>query len=160
MQTIAEPLPNSVRDASQGLARMRQAAMAWFAVAAVGQLLFAVYIIAFYAPPAVRGSFADWSRYRRVIDGYVAGDTAGNIQFGVHVLMAAILTIGGILQLLPAVRARVPALHRWNGRVFVVTAIAAALGGLWLVWVRGSRLDMNNAAAVTLNAHQFTSSAS
>ena len=150
--TAANTAPSVPVRASQGHKRLSQAVAAWFAVTVAGQLLFSAYIIAFYAPPALRGNFAGWSMHRQVIDGYVAGDTAGNVQFGAHVLMAAILTLGGMLQLWPALRARVPGLHRWNGRVFVVTALLAALGGLWLVWVRGSRLDMASGVSITLNA--------
>ncbi len=124
----------------------------WMLVTAVGQAVFLFYIIGFYAPPVARGTLADWSRHRQVIDGYVAGDTAGNMMFGAHVAMAAVLTLGGVLQLSPALRRTVPALHRWNGRLFVATALFAALGGLWLVWVRGSRLGLLNAGATSLNA--------
>jgi hypothetical protein len=124
----------------------------WMLVTALGQAMFLFYILGFYIPPALRGTFADWSRHRQVIHGYVAGDTTGNIMFGAHVAVAAVLTLGGVLQLWPALRRKAPALHRWNGRLFVATALFAALGGLWLVWVRGSHLGLANAASITLNA--------
>lgn len=131
---------------------LRFAAASWFVVTLVGQLLFLGYIIGFYAPPVLHDDIAAWSRNKAVIDGYVAGDTMGNLQFGVHVLMAAILTCGGILQIWPALRRRSARLHRWNGRVFMVAAMIAALGGLWLVWIRGSRLGWASATGITLNA--------
>ncbi|QMW21912.1 DUF2306 domain-containing protein [Sandaracinobacteroides saxicola] len=131
---------------------LRRAIMAWGWIAVVGQLLFLGYIIALYAPPLVTGDFIRWSRGGHAIDAYVPGDRTGNIQFGLHILLAAILTLGGLLQLSPRLRARLPAVHRWNGRLFVVAAILASLGGLWLVWVRGSRLNMASATAITLNA--------
>lgn len=124
----------------------------WMLVTAVGQAMFLFYILGFYTPPVLRGTLADWSRHRQVIHGYVAGDPAGNVMFGAHVAVAAVLTLGGILQLWPALRRRAPALHRWNGRLFVAAALFAALGGLWLVWVRGSHLGPANAASITLNA--------
>jgi hypothetical protein len=123
----------------------------WFIATLLGQAMFLFYILGFYTPPAVTGTFERWSQNREVIDAYVAGDVMGNVQFGLHVLAAAILTLGGILQLWPSLRARARRLHRWNGRIFMVTALFAALGGLWLVWVRGSRLDMASAVAVSLN---------
>lgn len=124
----------------------------WMLVTAIGQAVFLFYIIGFYAPPVARGTLADWSRHRQVIDGHVAGDTAGNVMFGAHVAVAAVLTLGGVLQLWPALRRNAPVLHRWNGRLFVACALFAALGGLWLVWVRGSRLGLLNASATSLNA--------
>ncbi len=131
---------------------LTHAVRAWFLVTVLGQGMFLIYITGFYAPPAARGTLADWSKHRQVIDGYVAGDVAGNLMFGLHVGLAAILTLGGLLQLWPALRRRVPRLHRWNGRLFVTAALAAALGGLWLVWVRGSRLDLASGIGITLNA--------
>ncbi len=133
-------------------ASLDHAVRAWFVVTLIGQAIFLFYIVGFYAPPVARGTLSDWSKYRQLIDGHVPGDTAGNIMFGSHVALAAILTLGGLLQLWPALRRAVPALHRWNGRLFVMTALLAALGGLWLVWVRGSRLGPASATSITLNA--------
>ncbi|MCU0882249.1 MAG: DUF2306 domain-containing protein, partial [Hyphomonadaceae bacterium] len=127
------------------------AAAAWFATAALGQVFFVIYMSGFYGTSAVRGRFEDWSAHRNVIDAYVAGDLVGNIQFGVHVLMALVLTAGGVLQLWPALRNRFRAVHRWNGRLYLVAAVVAAVGGLWLNWVRGSRLDLVSALGVSLN---------
>ncbi len=124
----------------------------WLLLALFGQGLFLTYIVGFYLPPVMRGEPAAWSQHRQVIDGYVAGDTLGNIQFGLHIVLAAILTLGGILQLWPALRMRFPSAHRWNGRLFVIAAVFASMGGLWLVWVRGSRLGMASALGISLNA--------
>lgn len=132
--------------------RLGLAATGWFIATLIGQALFLAYIIGFYAPPVATGDIAAWSRNKGVIDAYVAGDTMGNLQFGIHILMAAILTFGGILQLWPALRRRAAGFHRWNGRVFVAAAGVAAIGGLWLVWVRGSRLGWASAIGITLNA--------
>jgi len=124
----------------------------WFIVTAIGQTIFFLYITGYYAPPVTRGTLADWSKYRDLITGHVPGDTVGNAMFGVHVALAALLTLGGILQIWPALRRRVPALHRWNGLMFMMAALLAALGGLWLVWGRGSRLSDARAISITLNA--------
>lgn len=129
-----------------------QAVRVWFIVTAIGQTIFFLYITGYYAPPVARGTLADWSKYRDLITGHVPGDSFGNAMFGVHVALAALLTLGGVLQLWPALRRRVPALHRWNGRLFVVAALLAALGGLWLVWGRNSRLSAASDASITLNA--------
>jgi hypothetical protein len=61
----------------------------------------------------------------------------------VHIFLAAVITIGGPLQLIPRIRASFPAFHRWNGRVYVVTAVVAAITGLGMVWTRspGSALQ-------------------
>ena len=122
----------------------------WFLVAAIGQLLFFAYIVVFYGGSTVRGDFDAW---RKVLPrGMIAGDTTGNFLLATHLLMAAIITFGGLLQLLPAVRARVPVLHRWNGRLYMVIAITISLGSLYLVWVRGTVGDTSQHLGSTLNA--------
>lgn len=123
----------------------------WFAVAVVGQALFLTYILAFYVPSTLSGNFAAWAKNTSLITGYVPGDTAGNLAFGAHVLMAAVITFGGTVQLVPQIRARAPQVHRWVGRAFMTTAIAASVVGLWLVWVRGTGEELP-ALGITLDA--------
>jgi hypothetical protein len=136
---------------SQGAALMRRAAQLWYATAALGQVAFVWFIVVHYWRSTLAGDLAAWNE-KPLIKGYVAGDLAGNLMFAVHVLLAAIATLGGLLQLGPQVRARLPALHRWNGRVFLATALVLALGGLWMVWVRGTRLSLLAALPLTLDA--------
>lgn len=127
------------------------AASLWYLMAAAGQALFLLFILLFYYPSSLSGNFAAWDR-KPNIDGFIAGDAVGNIMFAFHVLAAAVLTAGGLFQLLPAVRQRWPMLHRWNGRVFMVTALLLAIGGLWLTWVRGTHLNVTGAIGISLNA--------
>lgn len=116
---------------------LKRAAAIWFVTAIAGQWLFAYYIAGFYGPTLVSGDFQAWSRNTGLEDGYIAGDIVGNLFFAAHVAFAAVLTFGGALQLVPQIRNRFIALHRWNGRLFLITAIAAASGALYLKWVRG-----------------------
>ncbi len=53
---------------------------------------------------------------------------------------------------MPQIRTRIPALHRWNGRVFLVIAFVLALGGLWLVWGRGTWLSLASTVPLSINA--------
>jgi hypothetical protein len=149
MASIASTAPAAP---ATGRALLDRAVRLWFIVTVTGQMIFFLYITGYYAPPVARGTLADWSKYRDLITGHVPGDTVGNAMFGVHVALAAVLTLGGILQIWPALRRRLPALHRWNGRLFVLTALLAALGGLWLVWGRQSRLSDASDLSITLNA--------
>ncbi len=143
--------PHPARPRASASAALRRAAASWFAVAALGQLAFVYYIAGFYAGPTLQGRFELWNR-RDLITGYVAGDRAGNLSFAAHVLMAALITSSGLLQLVPRLRARAPSLHRWNGRLYVLTAFAMALGGLWLVWARGTYTTSYGAIAISLDA--------
>lgn len=135
---------------STGRALVRRSAITWFAVAAMGQAAFIWMILAHYGGKTLAGNFAGWND-KPLIKGYVPGDTAGNIMFATHVLLAAIVTAGGLLQLLPAIRKRAPSLHRWIGRMFFSIAIVMAVGGLWLTWVRHTYLSLISAVAVSID---------
>ncbi len=125
-------------------------AIIWFLVAVVGQWLFVYYIIVHFGGAVIKTDTESWND--STISGHVPGDTMGNLIFAMHVFMAAVITFGGTLQLVPQLRKRALALHRWNGRIFIFTAYIMAIGGLYLVWVRGSVLSTNGAWAITLNA--------
>jgi hypothetical protein len=103
----------------------------WFLTALVGQWIFAAYILGFYVASAAQGDLAAWNDV--LPHGYAPGETSGNIAVIGHMFVAAIITIGGPLQLLPQVRARFPTFHRWNGRIYILTAFTMALSGLYLL---------------------------
>lgn len=131
---------------------LKLAAGFWLATAIAGQALFLTYIVAFYGPSTLGGDFAAWTKNESLIKGYVPGDTAGNLAFGAHVLMAAVVTFGGTLQLVPQLRARAPGAHRWIGRAFLTTAILASLVGVWMTWGRPTISSLPSAIAITLDA--------
>jgi Predicted membrane protein (DUF2306) len=131
---------------------LKSAATFWFLVAMIGQWLFVYFIVAFYYSPTLQGNFEAWSRNKMLPHGYVPGDTIGNLMFAIHVLLAAVLTLGGTMQLIPQLRARFPAVHRWTGRTFFVTALALSFGGLFMVWVNGRSNNIFGALSISLNA--------
>jgi hypothetical protein len=133
-------------------AALAAAARIWFVTAVIGQWAFVYYIGVFYGPPTLAGHFEAWRRNHNLITGYVAGDRVGNLYFAAHVLLAALITASGALQMIPGLRARAPGFHHWNGRVYVATAFLMALGGLWLVWVRGTYLNVYGLAGSTMLA--------
>lgn len=120
------------------------AAGLWFLVAATGLAIFASYIAVSYGRAALGGPPAQ-SRW-------MAGDAVGNVLLTLHLLFAFLMTAGGMLQLLPALRRRMPAMHRGLGRVFLAAALAGSLSGLYLLWVRGTVGDLSQHLGMTLNA--------
>lgn len=139
-------------DLSLTLARRRLdlAARAWWFTALAGQAAFVAFIVLFYLPPLLTGDPLAMNSKPHVT-GWAPGDTAGNAQFVLHVFMGALVTVSGLVQLVPVIRRRWPAVHRWNGRVFMLVAVAASLGGFWLTWVRGSQLNVPSAVSTSLN---------
>lgn len=120
------------------------AAGLWFLVAATGLAIFASYIAVSYGRAALGGAPAQST--------WVAGDALGNALLSLHLLFAFLMTAGGVLQLVPAIRRRMPALHRGVGRVFMTGALAGSLSGLYLLWVRGTVGDLGQHLGMTLNA--------
>ena len=126
------------------------AARFWFAAALSGQVMFAIYIAVFYGRAAIRGTLGDWNRI--LVHGYSPDTPIGNGIVTVHLLAAFLIALGGALQLVPAIRRKAPVFHRWNGRVFMISALAASIAGLYMVWVRGSAGDLSQHLGISLNA--------
>ena len=132
-----------------GRGLLKASAITWFTVAALGQFAFASYILLFYGGNALAGDWAAWTR--RLIVGFVEADLIGNLNVVAHMLLAFIISVGGPLQFIPAVRKRFPTFHRWNGRVYAGTAVLISLGGIYLTWARGMA-GLVNEIGITVNA--------
>ncbi|WP_082219623.1 DUF2306 domain-containing protein [Massilia sp. NR 4-1] len=138
------------RGASWAVAALNAAATLWFLLALAGQLIFVAYIVALYGGAAVRGDLQGWNQV--MSHGYVAGDRAGNLAIGAHLLLAAVIMLGGALQLMPRLRTLAPTFHRWNGRVYLMGAVVGSLSGLYMLWFRGAVGDMVQHIGTSLNA--------
>ena len=125
------------------------AATLWFVVTVAGQLVFAAYVVLLYGGAAVRGSFGQWNTV--MTHGHVAGDGVGNAATGIHLLMAATIMLSGALQLVPRLRARAPAFHRWNGRLYLAAAVGASVTGIYMVWWRGAVGDVVQHIGTSVN---------
>ncbi len=124
--------------------------LVWFIVAVIGQWIFATYVIFFYGKATATGHSEDWNKV--LPHGYVAGETMGNIVVGCHLLLAAIIIIGGPLQLIPKFRKYAPIFHRWNGRLYILIAFVVSLSGLFMVWIRGSIGGVIQHVSISINA--------
>ena len=140
----------SIRASSVGDAALEAAARLWYLTAVVGQLVFAFEVAFFYTSAAVRGNFGAWNR--TMSHGYVPGDPIGNVTVAVHLLAAVFIVLSGAVQLIPDVRRRAPALHRWNGRLYMAAAFTVSTAGLYMLWVRGGPGSLAMKAGMSLNA--------
>ncbi len=121
------PFPKSVRALSL-------AAKAWYTPVLLGQWIFVAYIIYAYGWPVVMGEIGAWNNH--ISEAYVPGRTMGNIAVAAHLALAIIIHFFGPLQLVPSVRSRFPAFHRWSGRAFVLSVIIVVAAGAYMLVVR------------------------
>ncbi|MBD9477671.1 DUF2306 domain-containing protein [Pseudoxanthomonas sp. PXM02] len=142
MKTLLR-LPSPPRVLSAG-------ATLWFVTATLGQWAFVAFIALFFGGAVATGDFAGLNAKPHVT-GYVPDDLVGNTQFLGHALLGGLVTLAGTWQLIPALRRRWPAVHRWNGRLFLAVALMVTFTGFWLVWARGSRLGIGSDVSITLN---------
>lgn len=126
---------------------LKAAARFWFVVAVIGQLLFAFATASFYGLTALRGDYHGW----RISQGHVAGDLTGNSAVAMHLISAVVIMLAGAVQLVPQVRSRFPVFHRWNGRIYMLAALAVSAAGVYMTW-RGSVGDLSQHIGGSLNA--------
>jgi uncharacterized membrane protein len=136
MSTSTAVFTNRLELSSVADTALKASARFWFVVTVIGQLAFAFAIASFFGLTALRGDFHGWSKF--ITHGYVPGDTIGNLAVALHVASAAIIMLAGAVQLVPGVRNRFPAFHRWNGRIYMLTVVILSLAGLYMTWIRGS----------------------
>jgi uncharacterized membrane protein len=127
---------------------LKAATRFWFVVTVVGQLVFAFTVASFYALTALRGDYHKWN----FTNGYVPGFSLGNTAVIMHVASAAFVMLAGAVQLVPQIRNRFPVFHRWNGRIYMLTAVTLSVAGLYMTWFRGSVGDLSVHLGSTLNA--------
>ncbi|WP_135211528.1 DUF2306 domain-containing protein [Vitreimonas flagellata] len=130
-------------------AALKGSGVAWFAVALIGQFLFALYILGFYGGTALAANWQAWND--RLINGFVDGDVAGNFALVSHMALALIMNVAGPLQFVPAVRKRARTFHRWTGRIYITTAFVISIGALYMVNARPG-LGAFNSAAIQIDA--------
>ncbi len=124
--------------------------VSWFLVAAAGQWIFVYYIAAHYIPLLLNKGLPGLEE-TQLPDGYVPGDHVGNFAIVLHVLIAIIIIGAGPLQLIPQIRNRFRAFHRYVGRTYMTTAVLTSIAGLYLVWTRGVLGDNAALYGITLD---------
>jgi uncharacterized membrane protein len=149
--SMSEAVIARAGDASAAAQKVLQGSgVLWFIPACIGQWIFAAYIAAQYIGPAFANDFSGWNDI--MVNGLIQGDLIGNIALGIHLFIAFAITVGGTLQLMPAIRNRAPAFHRWNGRVYIVTALVTSVVALYMTWTRDQIGGTPALAAISIDA--------
>ncbi|APO77044.1 hypothetical protein AM571_PA00158 (plasmid) [Rhizobium etli 8C-3] len=139
--TIAGSSPTIARQLARQSGGSHGAALRWSArllVAAswISGAIFATYIIAFFGGVVLAGAGERWNESLPGL--YDGGALLSTAAIGVHFMAGGVLLLLGPVQLIGSVRRNVPALHRWLGRSYVISAGLAGLGGLGFILRRGT----------------------
>jgi hypothetical protein len=119
----------------------------WFGVTVLGQLAFGFAVASFYGLTALRGDYHAWT----ITNGHMLGITPRTPAVAVHLIGAVIVMLAGAVQLVPGVRNRFPVFHRWNGRIYMLTAVLLSGAGIYMTWRPGSVGDVPQHLGSTLN---------
>lgn len=138
--------PNTLGFADKAL---KGAAGFWFLTAVVGQWIFVYYVMMFYGGTALQGNFEAWNDV--LVHGFIPGEPVGNFVVFMHMLLAVIITVGGPIQLVPQIRNRFRTFHRWNGRVYILTAFLISIDGIYMIVTRGTIGGLSQHISVSLN---------
>lgn len=149
MSTAVLPKTSAVRWEISAVAdkSLKAATRFWFAVTVLGQLAFGFAVASFYGLTALRGDYHGWT----ITNGHMPGITPRTPAVAMHLIGAALVMLAGAVQLVPGVRNRFPAFHRWNGRVYMLTAVMLSGAGIYMTWSRGSVGDIPQHLGSTLN---------
>ncbi len=135
--TEGNPVGQPDRSDAMGAKALSVAASLWFAVALVGQWLFALYVLSLYGARLVASGLPGLA-VTHLTNSYIAGDGIGNVAVAAHVLIAVVIHGAGPLQFIPHIRRRAPKVHHWIGRTFLLAAITGSATGLYMIWIRGT----------------------
>jgi hypothetical protein len=141
-------LTNRLELSSIANTALKAATRFWFAVTVIGQLAFGVAVASFYGLTALRGDYHGWT----ITNGHMPGITIHTPAVAMHLMSAVIVMLAGAIQLVPQVRGRFPMFHRWNGRLYMLTAAAISGAGLYMTWSPGSVGDVPQHLGSTGNA--------
>jgi Predicted membrane protein (DUF2306) len=119
----------------------RRGVLAWSAIALVATswisaACFALYILAFYIGAVPAGAMTRWNTTLPGL--YDRSHGAAQATIGVHFVAGAVVLLLGPVQFAGSVRAAIPALHRWIGRVYVAMCALAGFGGLGFIATQGT----------------------
>jgi len=114
---------------------LARSATTWFIVTAIGQWLFVAYILGYYGLRFAENGVGGFAG-TQLTNGFIAGDRMGNIALAIHILVAGLIIAAGQIQLMPAIRNKLPLLHRASGWFFMVASVIVSIAGLYLTWSR------------------------
>lgn len=132
MTAIAQPMSPPPWTASA----LRWSSIALAGVVWISSAIFGAYILAYYGGAIPAGTMEQWNATLPKL--YEPHTPAASAGIGLHFFAGAVLLLLGPVQLISEVRRQAPAVHRWIGRVYAFAALAAGVGGLVFIALKGT----------------------
>ena len=102
----------------------------------ISAAIFGAFILAYYIGAVPRGAMTAWNHTLPQL--YEPTTPLATLAMGGHFLTGAILLMLGPVQFIGAIRRRIPAIHRWLGRLYVLSAGVAGVAGLSFIALKGT----------------------
>ena len=122
--------------ASASASLLRWSGIGLVAVSWISAASFGLYILAFYLGAIPAGRLDQWNGNLPGL--YQQGNFAALLAISTHFATGAVILLLGPVQLIGNLRRRWPAFHRWSGRIHVLTAAVAGIGGLGFIASKGA----------------------
>ncbi len=98
--------------------------------------IFGLYILAFYFKSLLLGTTARWNE---ILPGlYDFTTPSATVGIGIHFAAGGLILVLGSIQFIEGLRQRYPALHRWSGRLYILSSLLASVGGLLFILAKGT----------------------
>jgi hypothetical protein len=134
MSSFLEEKNSMVIDLSKSLQRALQVLtiVSW-----VSAVLFGLYILGFYLFSFLVGNYENWNL--GTLPGlYDRNNTKSTFGMGLHFAAGGLILVLGAIQLIEPLRIKYPAWHRWIGRIYVLSCLATAIGGIGFILFKGT----------------------
>ena len=102
----------------------------------VSSAIFGCYILAFYGGAIPTQTLNQWNKHLPNL--YDAQSPNSTLAMGFHLLAGSILLVLGPIQFIDQLRSRFPIWHRWIGRIYILSAMVAGIGGLTYILIKGT----------------------
>jgi len=129
---------------------LKKSVETWFFTATIGVWIFGYYVIQFYGSTALAGDWASWNE--AMPHGHIPGDSINNGAMIAHILIAAVVLVGGPLQFIEWLRIKARRFHRLNGKIYIISAFLLGINGIFIVLYKGTVSGLLGDISMSINA--------
>lgn len=102
----------------------------------ISSALFGLYILMHYFGAIFTDNLQNWNSLLPNL--YIRGGDSSNFSIGLHFLFGGVLLILSYIQFLNIIRLKWPKFHRITGRIYLISCVLTAVGGLFFIFERGT----------------------